>query len=84
MEMTSISYFTPATALRRYGCLRYRSAGAAEPRSLRLRFRSAALTSFGRVYVFYSDMRQQVPKPMYEPVLEGESVALIGNGDRFV
>ena len=72
LEMTSIFRFSAPTALRRYGCLRFRSAGAAEPRSLRIRFRSAALTSFGRVYVFYSDMRQQVPKPKAEFVYEGE------------
>lgn len=35
-------------------------------------FSFSALTSFGRVYVFYSDMRQQVPKPMYEFAYEGE------------
>jgi len=46
--------------------------GRAKPRSLRLRFRSAALTSFGRVYVFYSAMRQQVPKPMLEDEDAGE------------
>ena len=45
-------------------------------------FSFSALTSFGRVYVSYSDMRQQVPKPMGEPVLEGELIAVIVNGDR--
>jgi len=58
--------------------------GRAKPRSLRLRFRSAALTSFGRVYVFYSAMRQQVPKPMFVFAYEGELLAIIVNGDRFV
>ena len=82
--MTSIFRFSAPTALRRYECIRYRSAGAAEPRSLRLRFRSAALTSFGRVYVFYSDMRQQVPKPKPVPASEGEPLAPIANGDRSV
>ena len=38
--------------------------GRGKPRSFRLRFRSAALTLFGQVYVFYSAIRQQVPKPM--------------------
>ena len=47
-------------------------------------FSFSALTSFGRVYVFYSDMRQQVPKPMFEFVFEGELFAFIVNGDRFV
>ena len=37
-----------------------------------------------RVYVFYSVMRQQVPKPMYAGALEGEKVAAIDNGDRDV
>ena len=45
-------------------------------------FSFSALTSFGRVYVFYSDMRQQVPKPMYEIAPEGEVYAAIVNGDR--
>ena len=45
-------------------------------------FSFSALTSFGRVYVFYSDMRQQVPKPMYVYALEGELIANIVNGDR--
>ena len=36
------------------------------------------------VFVCYSDMRQQVPKPMTEPVCEGEMYAIIVNGDRFV
>ena len=58
--------------------------GRGKPRSLRLRFRSAALTSFGRVYVFYSDMRQQVPKPMLERAFEGELLAFSVNGDRYV
>ena len=82
--MTSIFRFSAPTALRRYECIRYRSAGAAEPRSLRLRFRSAALTSFGRVYVFYSDMRQQVPKPRFVSATEGELPAFNVNGDRYV
>ncbi len=65
--------------------------GRGKPRSLRLRFRSAALTSFGRVYVFVGrfapsvyncEMRQQVPKPMTEPAPEGELLADIVNGDR--
>ena len=47
-------------------------------------FSFSALTSFGRVYVFYSDMRQQVPKPMIEPEFEGELFALNANGDRYV
>ena len=34
-------------------------------------FSFSALTSFGRVYVFSSDMRQQVPKPMPEFAVEG-------------
>ena len=46
--------------------------GRGKPRSFRLRFRSAALTLFGQVYVFYSAIRQQVPKPRREAVLEGE------------
>ena len=37
-----------------------------------------------RVYVFYSAMRQQVPKPMSEYVFEGEPFACIDNGDRLV
>ena len=41
LEMTSIFEFSAPTALRRYGCLRYRSAGAAEPRSFRFRARFA-------------------------------------------
>lgn len=45
-------------------------------------FSFSALTSFGRVYVFYSDMRQQVPKPRYEDAAEGEKYAPIANGDR--
>ena len=45
-------------------------------------FSFSALTSFGRVYVFYSDMRQQVPKPMYVSAPEGEPEADIANGDR--
>jgi len=49
-------------------------------------FSFSALTSFGRVYVFvfYSVMRQQVPKPMYAPVYEGALIAPIANGDRVV
>ena len=47
-------------------------------------FSFSALTSFGRVYVFYSVMRQQVPKPTYAFALEGEETAFIGNGDRDV
>ena len=47
-------------------------------------FSFSALTSFGRVYVFYSDMRQQVPKPKAEYVNEGELTACIVNGDRDV
>lgn len=47
-------------------------------------FSFSALTSFGRVYVFYSDMRQQVPKPMYVSASEGELLAYIVNGDRRV
>ena len=47
----------------------------------------AALFSFlrslcSRVYVFYSVMRQQVPKPKFEVACEGERFALIDNGDR--
>ena len=45
-------------------------------------FSFSALTSFGRVYVFYSDMRQQVPKPRPEYEDEGEADAPIVNGDR--
>jgi len=49
----------------------------------------AALFSFSRslcsrVCVFYSDMRQQVPKPMNEFAFEGELLAAIENGDRTV
>ena len=47
-------------------------------------FSFSALTSFGRVYVFYSDMRQQVPKPKLGPAPEGEPLAPIANGDRSV
>ena len=47
-------------------------------------FSFSALTSFGRVYVFYSDMRQQVPKPTPVYAFEGELLAFIVNGDRFV
>ena len=36
-------------------------------------FSFSALTSFGRVYVFYSDMRQQVPKPTDVLATEGEA-----------
>ena len=46
-------------------------------------FSFSALTSFGRVYVFYSDMRQQVPKPMPEAATEGELYAYNVNGDRY-
>ena len=35
-------------------------------------FSFSALTSFGLVYVFYSDMRQQVPKPRAGFASEGE------------
>jgi hypothetical protein len=35
-----------------------------------------------RVYVFYSDMRQQVPKPKTALAYEGELLASIVNGDR--
>ena len=47
----------------------------------------AALFSFlrslcSRVYVFYSVMRQQVPKPMCEFEFDGEEPAFIANGDR--
>lgn len=35
-------------------------------------FSFSALTSFGRVYVSYSDMRQQVPKPKFVYATEGE------------
>ena len=64
--MTSIFLIFAPAALRRYGCLRFRSAGAAEPRSFRFRARFAR-----GVYVFYSAIRQQVPKPMYEDETEG-------------
>lgn len=37
-----------------------------------------------RVYVFYSAIRQQVPKPMFEGAPEGEWYAAIANGDRVV
>ena len=37
-----------------------------------------------RVYVFYSVMRQQVPKPMFEAAIAGELFADTGNGDRYV
>ena len=47
-------------------------------------FSFSALTSFGRVYVFYSDMRQQVPKPRNEDAYEGEAFAPTVNGDRYV
>ena len=47
-------------------------------------FSFSALTSFGRVYVSYSVMRQQVPKPMNAIAYEGELLAFIVNGDRFV
>ena len=43
---------------------------------------SLSLGGRGRVYVFYSDMRQQVPKPTYEYGAEGELFAFIANGDR--
>ena len=58
--------------------------GRGKPRSFRLRFRSAALTLFGQVYVFYSAIRQQVPKPMSELACEGELSAFSVNGDRYV
>lgn len=47
-------------------------------------FSFSTLTSFGRVYVFvfYSVMRQQVPKPMPVCASEGETLAYIDNGDR--
>ena len=45
-------------------------------------FSFSALTSFGRVYVFYSVMRQQVPKPTFVFEVEGELYATIVNGDR--
>ena len=57
--------------------------GRGKPRSFRLRFRSAALTLFGQVYVFYSAIRQQVPKPMTVLVFEDELRPYIVNGDRF-
>ena len=47
-------------------------------------FSFSALTSFGRVYVFYSVMRQQVPKPMLALAAEGKLPANIDNGDRNV
>ena len=37
-----------------------------------------------RVYVSYSVMRQQVPKPKSAYAYEGELPAYIDNGDRFV
>ena len=36
------------------------------------------------VFVYYSDMRQQVPKPMYVYAFEGEKLASSDNGDRSV
>lgn len=34
------------------------------------------------VFVYYSDMRQQVPKPMFGFALEDERFASTANGDR--
>lgn len=41
LEMTSFFEFSAPTALRRYGCLRFHSAGAAKPRGFRFRARFA-------------------------------------------
>lgn len=48
-------------------------------RAAQFSFSSELLTS---VSVYYSDMRQQVPKPRLEFVREGEKDAYIVNGDR--
>ena len=47
-------------------------------------FSFSALATLGLVNVFYSDMRQQVPKPMFVFAYEGEPIAFIANGDRLV
>ena len=65
--MTSVSYFSTRDRLAAVSSPLL-SVGAALSRG----FSFSALTSFGRVYVFYSDMRQQVPKPMLVYATDGE------------
>lgn len=80
LEMTSILNFP-----RRPPCGGMSSFAIARRARQAAQFSFSALTSFGLVYVFvsYSDMRQQVPKPMYVIAFEGEKLAYSANGDRY-